>query len=215
LRHQDRAERTLRHGEADVLALAAGAVVAGRHAEHRAGFGVEAGVGLVARVVHRRRDGRGALQSVAHALRAVRDRVVLRREAGDALEDSMEMERAQRGVARQVVERGQGLVGFDASAGGRDQRRVFLRECGAVRAAALAGAESRGLRGSAVVMEAHILRPRPPRGTGGLAVDAGAGDRVHEAAVGRGIARQHGDPARIAFGMAGKGVTGGHGAVPC
>src|SRR5690606_8690306 len=54
-----------------------------------------------------------------------------------------------------------------------------------------------------------VLGPGAPRRTGGAAKDAGGADGIDEAAVGGGVAPEHGGPARITLGGAGVEVLRG------
>src|SRR3546814_5332253 len=78
-----------------------------------------------------------------------------------------------------------------------------------VRPAALAGPEAGRFRLDGRPVEADVLAPRLARGTGRPAVDAGAGHRGDEAAVGCRVASDEGFPARVRRSEGGRGL--GHG----
>src|SRR3546814_1745910 len=74
-----------------------------------------------------------------------------------------------------------------------------------VRPAALAGPEAGRFRLDGRPVEADVLAPRLARGTGRPAVDAGAGHRGDEAALGCRVASDEGFPARVRRSEGGRG----------
>jgi len=184
-------------GEVDDAAAAAGAVALGRHAQHLVGLGVAAAVGVIAGGVDGGGDRAAGAQRAAQALGPPRCGVGARRQAGDALEQAVQVMAAEAGALGQFVQAGRLFEGVEPAAQLGDQRRLAFGQRRQVGVAALAGAEAGAFGLGAAGVEGDVVRPRRARGAGRPAIDAGAAHRVEERAVGSRVAGQHGGPARI------------------
>ena len=162
---------------------------------------VEAAARVEARAVDRVGHRLAARQLVAHPPRAVGRRVGLRRDAGDRLEDPVEVEAAHARGSGQRVEARRLLGRLDQPAGLRHGRGVLARR--APRSSGrqrLQGRKPARLRLLARRVEAHVLAPRPPRRAGRPAIHAGRPDRVVEDPVGAPVAPHHGRPPLVVAG---------------
>ena len=145
-RHQHAAERTPAECETDAQSRAPLAEGRRRHAEPRAGIGVEPARGVEAGLVdgfgHRRRG----LEAIGDPRGPARGGIGMRCDARARLEQPMEVKRAEAGHGGQTLQRGRALRRLDQPHGAGEPRRVTpLARC-LVRMASLAGTEARGLR---------------------------------------------------------------------
>src|SRR6185436_5771876 len=118
-RDEHRAQRALPHREADRRARAARTRRARPHPEPRRRAGVEAPARVEARAIHRRGHARARRQPVAHPPRALAVGVGLGRDAGQSLEDPVEVEAAQARGRGEAVEARQLVRALDEPAGAR------------------------------------------------------------------------------------------------
>ncbi len=114
---KDGAERGLPDGEADGRPVATAAKRLRFHAEGPGGFGVEAPVGNVARVVNGAGDAGTAGKFLADTFGTMRGGVGLRAEASHLGEDALKMKRTHANGAGQIGERERFVCGFDEAAG--------------------------------------------------------------------------------------------------
>jgi hypothetical protein len=136
---------------------------------------------------------------LAQLARAVGGGVGLGREAGDGLEQAVEVVCAQARFLRQRIERGRCIRSLDAAARGGHQRGLLGTRGGLVGAGAAARAIACRFSVGGRVEELDVLRARQARRAARLAVHAGGLHRVDKLAVGGGIAREHAGPARVVF----------------
>jgi len=196
-RDQDRAERALRDREAYLGSGAARTVTCGRHAEDLIRFFIEASVRVVASAVDRVGYAPAAYEFRANASFAMGRRIRFRRQARHGLEDAMQMIGTETDTVGHCLEPGRLFGVLDEAADLRHAERILLGQGELIGSAAFARAKSRtfGIRGGK--MELHVLRPRRPGWTGGIAVHPGGLNRVEEPPIGRPIARHYRGPARI------------------
>ena len=187
-RDENRAERGLTDGEADDRAFAAAPHFCRGHAEPRRRGLVEAARRVEPRVVDRLGDGRGGSELLGGAPRPLGDGIGFRRDAGDLLEDAMEVERAQGRFRGEVLEPRRLLGRRDFFAGAAHRLDPRVRRAEPVGPAALAGAVARLLRRFGGREEQDVLALRRTRLAARPAVDAGRPDRDKETAVVGGIA---------------------------
>src|SRR5690606_1677411 len=93
----------------------------------------------------------------------MRVRVLSRRRAGDALEDTVEMVWAHGHGCRQTLERRKRLGALDQAAGLRNLGAISLMQRRQIRLATLAGPKARCFRRARVREETHVLGARAPR----------------------------------------------------
>jgi hypothetical protein len=125
---EDGAQRALADREPDLRVRAAGAELGRCHAQQPLGLVVEPAVGAVARLVDRGGDRRRLAQLAADPLATMGRGIGSRREAGDCLEHAVEVERAEAGTRRQLLERRGTRGGLDQPAGLGHRGRVLLHQ---------------------------------------------------------------------------------------
>src|SRR3546814_10814306 len=136
------------------------------HAQQLAGLSVEAARGVVAGIVNRLGHRRAVRQRLAQARCALRRRVGLRRQARRLLEDAVEVEAAEAGGLRQLLEARQFLGLGDEATGFRHRGGIAAYGGRHLRPAALAGPEACRFRLGRALEEADVLTPRLARPTG-------------------------------------------------
>ena len=146
--HEQRAQRALADRETDVHAFAFLAEDGGRHAQHGGRSLVKAAAGVEAGAVHGVGDAGAAVELLARAARAQGVGIGLGRDAGDRLENAVEMEAAHAGLAGQGGKIGR-LLAFQRAAGALDGGGVLFRQGGGLIHAGLL--EGRRRAGPAVV----------------------------------------------------------------
>ena len=169
-RDQYGSQRAFTNREVNALAGTSCPIPGGRHAQHAWCGRIETTVRVETSAV----DGVGnrglARQLVADAPGAVCGAVRLRRHAGYRPEDPMKMESTHAGRCGQGIETGDLILLLDEPTRPRHRGRALIGQPGLVRPAALTRAEPRPLGVSHRGVEADVLTPRLPRGTGRTAV---------------------------------------------
>ncbi len=194
-RHQNRAERTLSHREANRCAAAAGAVIARLHTERLRRLRVEAAVRIETRFVDCIRHRRAFRQFVANAVGAPRIGIRLRCYSRARFEDAMEVVAADADRRCEFIERQRRVGRFDQATRFLDRGRLPLCERCFVRPATFAGSEPGPLGIGAARMKRNVLATRQPRCARRPAVHPGGAHGIEERAVGTHVAALHGAPA--------------------
>src|SRR6059058_2414100 len=104
-RHEQPAQRRIDDGEPDAHAVPAAAISGWRHPQPLVGAFVRTAARTEARLVDRAGHVVTALEATLETLGAARARIRLRRDADEALERALQMERAQAGDATELAQR--------------------------------------------------------------------------------------------------------------
>src|ERR1700730_12347810 len=136
-------------------------------------------------------------QPFADTRRSMGGGIVLRRHAGDSLEETMEIARAELDCIRQIRPRRTFLALLNEAAYFCNNRGIFCIDRKTIRIATLAGSKASGLRSFQSVMEPDVLRVCCPRRTRGSAIDPGSYDGEPELSVDCPVACDDTRPARI------------------
>src|SRR6185312_5829419 len=177
LSHEDRPQRALADGEADLCPGPPGAIGRRGHPQYLLRLSVEAAVGVVARLVNRGRHRGAPTELGSNPLTPVGSRIVSRGEAREGLEHPVKVERTHPRLGRQFLEGGWIRRSLDPPAGLGHLGRVLLDQRGLIRLAAPAGPEPGSLRVLASEVKPDVLRSGPPGRTGRTAIHAGSPDR--------------------------------------
>jgi len=142
--------------------------------------------------------------------------VVAGREAGDGLEDAVQVMAAQAGPRGQFGQAGRRLGAFDEAAQFGDAGGVLFGEGRLVWPAAPARAKAGGKGVGGAGVKGHVFRARVAGAAGRAAEHAGAAHRVDEVPVGGRGAGEDLRPARVGGGFSGAGLEAGvHGRASC
>ena len=195
---QDGTQGALSDGEPNVDVGPARTEAAGRHPEHRVGLLVEPAAGVVACLVDGRGDGTAARQLLADASGPVAGRVGFRCQAGDRLENPVQVGGAHPGALRQLLKRRHLFGCFDEAAQVSHHSDLLDVACRLVGAATQAGPKPGLLGFGGCVVERHVRRFRGARGTARPAIDGRGPHGVEEPSVGRTVAPDDGGPSGVA-----------------
>ena len=195
---QDGTQGALPDGESNVDVGTARTEAGGRHPEHRVGLLVEPAAGVVARLVDGRGDGPAARQRLADTSGPVAGRVGFRCQAGDRLEDPVQVGGAHPGALRQLLKRRHLFGCFDEAAQFSHHPGLLDVACRLVGAATQAGPKPGLLGFGGCVVERHVRRFRGARCAARPAIDGRGPHGVEEPSVGLTVAPDDGSPSGVA-----------------
>lgn len=184
------------------------------HAQYLVRFFVKATGGIEAGFGNGVSDGSLLRELFTQATGTMCCCVFMRGQAGVLSEQAVKVVRAHAGLRGQHFKRRWSVSALDVAAGVGNGRGVTSRERGLIGLAASAGTKAGGLRLFPCRVKTHVAGMGVAGTAGRPAVDAGAGHRIKEQAIGCRVARQYLCPARVAFGGVGLGGVadaGGHG----